>query len=174
MGSDGHDDRPWILDDCQSNPLWTHCSGLSEGHGQGVNSTGVPSIAYPGASVPGPPFHTQSYPITYDGRSSFHFHQHGSTHAVPPQVPFCDYTSPVSATVSDNDSEGHQDTGAYSANTPAEQWDAQVSWRYTSWLTRSLKLFLVPHLYDTGGPTTDVFRCELYGTPMCRILAAEK
>ena len=131
MGSDGRDDRPWILDDCQSNLLWTHGSGLSEGHGQGVNSTGVPSIAYPDTSVPGPPFHTQSYPITYEGESSFHYHQHGSTHAVPPQVLLCDNTSPVPATVSDNDSEGYQDIGAYSTNTLAERWDAQVSWRYT-------------------------------------------
>ncbi|KAF8494578.1 hypothetical protein F5888DRAFT_629050 [Russula emetica] len=157
MDSSGRSNRPvssWILDHCYSNlyndqtgaEYWTHYSGLSGGHGHGVDSTGVTSIAYPGTSVYGPSFHTPSYQKIYEEGSSFHSHQQGSAYAVPPQVLSCDYTSQVPGTVGDKvlcDSEGNQDTGAYPASAPPEQWDAQVSWRYTFRLTRSIKLFLI-------------------------------
>lgn len=160
----------------------SHDSGLSGGHGQGhgVNSTGLMSIAYPGASVPGPSFHTPSYPKIHEEGSSFHFNQQGSAYAIPPQVLCCDYTPQVPASVSDKvlcESGEGQETGAYPTSAPAEQWDAQVSWRYTFRLTRSPKLFLIPYLYHVGGPTTDVFPRELYyalATAMCRTLAAGK
>jgi hypothetical protein len=109
--------------------LSAHDSGLSGGHGQGVNSTGVTSIAYPGASVPGPSFHTTSYPKIHE-EASFHFNQQGSAYATPPQVLCCDYTPQVPATVSDKafcESGENQDTGTYPASPPAERWDAQVS-----------------------------------------------
>ena len=131
--------------------LLAHYSGLSEDHGQGVNSTGVTSTAYPGASVPGSSFHTPSCPKIYEEPegSSSHFNQQESAYAVPPQVLPCDYTSQVPATVSEKvlcDSGGNQDTGAYPASAPAEQWDTQVSWRYTFRLTRSPKLSLILRL----------------------------
>lgn len=123
--------------------LPAHYSGMSVsgGHCQGVSSTGVTSIAYPGGSVPGPSFHTPSCPKIYEEGSSFHFNQQGSAYAIPPQVLSRDYTSQVPATISEEvlcDSGGNQDTGAYPASAPAEQWDTQVSWRrYTFRLTRS-------------------------------------
>ena len=149
--------------------LSAHYSGLPGGHGQAVNSIGVTSIAIPGASTPGPPFHTPSYVNIYEEGFSFHCHQQawGSAYAIPPQVPSCDYTSQVPATASDKglcDSEEIQETGPYHASAPAEQWDAQVSWRYTFRLARSSKLFLIPHLYHlyhTGGHTTDVFKTSV-------------
>jgi hypothetical protein len=114
--------------------LLAHHSGLSGGHGQGVNSTGVTSIAYPGASTPGPPFHTPSYVNVYEEGFSFHCHQlaRESAYAIPQQVPFCDNTSQVPATASDKvlqvcDSKENQNTGAYPVSAQAEQWDAQVS-----------------------------------------------
>ena len=127
--------------------LSTDYSGLSGCHGQDVNSTRITSIAYPGTSVPGPSFHTLPYPkICEEGPS--YFHQQGSAYAIPrgPHVLSCDRTSQVPATVSDKvlyDPRGNQGTGAYPANAPAEQRDAQVSWRYTSRLTRSPTLFLL-------------------------------
>src|SRR6266576_3797787 len=80
-----------------------HYSGLSGGHGQGVNPTGVTSTEYPGTSVPraGPSLHAPSYPKIYEEGSSFHLNQQGSAYAIPPQVLSCDYTSQVPATVSD-------------------------------------------------------------------------
>jgi hypothetical protein len=111
-----------------------HYCGLSGGHGQGANSTGVTvtsPIAYPGTNIPRPYFHRPSYPI-YEEGSSFYSHQQESAYAILPQVLSCDcdYTSKVPATVSDKvfcDFEENQDTGTYPANAPAEQWDAQVS-----------------------------------------------
>lgn len=159
--------------------LLAHYSGLSGGHVQDVNSTGVTPIAYPGASTPGPPFHTPSYVNLYEEGLSFHCHQQAreSAYAIPLQVPSWDYTSQVPATASDKvlcDSEENQDTGAYPANAPAKQWNVQVSWRYTFLLARSPELFLTPYLYRTGGPTTDVFPCELCATAMRRTLSAEE
>jgi hypothetical protein len=199
MDNSGREDRPWIWDYFYSNSynvgyfyyplamrltgmqdqtsaeccpllLSTHDSGLSGGHDQGVNSTEVTSIAYPSASVPGPP---RSYLKTCEEGSSFYFHQQGLAHALPPQVPSYNYTSQVPSMVSDNvycGSGGHRGTGAYPARAPAEQWDAQVSWRYTFRLTRSL----IPHPYDTGGPATDVFPSKPHATAICRTRAAEE
>ena len=161
--------------ECCPSLLSTHDSGLSGSHGQGVNPTGVTSIAYPSASVPGPP---QFYPKTCEeGTSSFHFHQQGSAYAIPPQVLFCDYTSQVPVMSSDKvfcNSGEHRGTGSYTACAPAEHLDTLVSWRYTFRLTRSLKLLLIPHLYDTGGSTTDILPCKLYTTAMCRIPSVEE
>jgi len=116
--------------ECCLGLLPAHDSGLSGGHGQGVNSTRVTSIAYPGA-IPGPPF---SDPITCEEGSSFHFHQQRPAYAIPPQELSCHYTSQVPATISDRVlcvSGGDQHTGAYPAATSApsasEPWDAQVS-----------------------------------------------
>ena len=112
--------------------LSTDYSILSGCHGQDVNSTGITSTTYPGASVPEPSFPTPPYPKIYEEGSSFHFHQQGSTYAIPPgpQVLPCDHTSQLPAAVSDKvlyDPGGIQDTGAYPASAPAEQRDAQVS-----------------------------------------------
>ena len=125
--------------------LSAHYSGLSGGNGQGVNP-GITSTAYPGTSVPGPSFHTP--PSCYEEGPSFYYsNQQGSAYAIPPQALLCDYTSRVPATVSDRvlcDSGGNQNTGAYPSNAPAEQWDSQVSWRYTFRLASSPKVFLTP------------------------------
>lgn len=122
-----------------------HDSGLSGGHGQGVNPTRVTSIAYPRPSIPRPPF---SYLKTFDEGPSFHSRQQGSTYTIPPPDLFCDYTSEVLLTTNDKFlcvSGENEDAGASPAaiGSPSEQRDAQVSWRHTFRLTRSPKLFLV-------------------------------
>lgn len=126
MASSGRNDRSWILDHCYTNSYtgqtgeeYCPClsladySGLSGGHGQGINSTGVTSTGYPGASFPGPSFHTppQACPKIYE------------------EVLSCDYTSRVPAMFSEKvlcDFGGNQDTDAYPASAPAEQWDTQA------------------------------------------------
>jgi hypothetical protein len=126
--------------------LSAHYSGLTGGYGQGVNP-GVTSTIHPGTSVPGPSFHTPSRPKIYEEGPLFYSDRQGSAYAIPPQVLPCDYTSQVPATVSDKvlcDSGGNQNAGTYPSSAPAEQWDAQVSWRYTFWLALSPKLFLIP------------------------------
>ena len=160
--------------ECCPSLLSTCDSSLSGSHGQGVNSTGLTSIAYPSASVPGP---LQSYPKTCEEGTSFYFHQQGSAYAIPPQVLFCDYTSQVPVMSSDKvfcDSGEHRGTGSYPACAPAEHLNTLVSWRYTFRLARNLKLLLIPHLYDTGGSTTDVLPCKLYASAICRIPAVEE
>jgi hypothetical protein len=133
----GAEHRPCLLS--------THYSSSSGGHGQGSNSTEVTSIAYPGASVPGPPFHTPFHPRIYEETSSFPSHQQGSAYAIFPPALSCHYTSQVPATDQGFcGTGGNQDAGAYPASELAEQWDAQVSWRYTFRLTISPKLFLIP------------------------------
>lgn len=153
----------------------THDSGLSVGHAQAFNSTGITPLAHPGASVPKTPFYARMYPKTDEVGSSFDFHPQESAYVIPPHVLSCSSYTPVPAMVSDNVycSYGrHRGTGMYPARSPVEQWDTQVSWRYTFRLTRSL----IPYFYNTGGPATDVtdaFPCSLYAAAMCRTLAAE-
>jgi len=113
--------------------LSTHNSSLFGGHDLGFNSTGVTSIAYPGASVLGPSLHTPSYPKPYEEGSSFHLNQEGfaNLNAIPSQTISCIYTSQVPTTaVSDKvfrDSGGNQDMCAYPASEPIEHWDTRVS-----------------------------------------------
>jgi hypothetical protein len=135
--------------------LSAHDFGSSGDHDQGVNSTGVTSIAHPSPSVPGRPFHEQPHAKSLEEGSSFYFHQQESAYATSPQVLSYHFAtqSQVPAMVSDNvycGSGGHRGTAAYPARAPAGQWDAQVSWGYT---LRSVDQNSNTHLYDYRRPS---------------------